>query len=176
MVRGPALIMALAPELRTQLRGLYVYKRLSLEAARGALGVPRTTAHRWMREARAKGDDWETARASVALGDESFTMLSRKLLEDYLVQHQATIDMLRDDKTKKLSAEKRAQLLASLADSFHKTMASFRKVAPELNKHSIALDTVERLAAFAKQKYPRHVPMLLEMLEPFGEHLAKNFN
>lgn len=166
--------MAHPTELRTQLRGLYVYKRLSLEAARGALGVSRTTAHRWMREARAAGDDWETARSAMALGDENFTVLSRRLLEDYLVQHQATIDMLRDDK--KMPADKRAQLLAMLADSFHKTMASFRRVAPELNKHSIALGTVEQLAAFAKQRYPRHVPMLLEMLEPFGEHLAKSMN
>lgn len=165
--------MAHPTERRTQLRGLYVYQRLTMEQACAQLHVPKTTANRWKAEARAKGDDWDNARAAVALGDESFSTLSRKLLEDYLVEHQATITTMRADKD--MPAARRAQLLASMADSFNKTMASFRKVAPELNRHAIALDALQRLASFAQQRYPKHVPALLEMLEPFGEELAKAY-
>lgn len=165
--------MAHATERRTQLRGLYVYKRLAMEAACGAIGLPPSTGKRWKSEAKAKGDDWDSSRAAVALGDENFNQLSRKLLEDYLVQHQATIDLMRS-KTD-MPADARAEILARMADSFHKTMSAFKKLAPVLNRHAIALDALQRLATFTQQRYPKHVPVLLEMLEPFGEELAKAY-
>lgn len=165
--------MAHPTERRTQLRGLYVFKRLPMEAACNALKLAKSTGIRWKAEARDQGDDWDSARAAVALGDENFSQLSRKLLEDYLVQHQASMELLRNDK--ELSALERANVLASMADSFNKTMASFRRLAPELNRHAIALDTLQRMASFAQQRFPQHVHALLELLEPFGEELAKAY-
>lgn len=165
--------MAHAHEKRTKLRGLYVYQRLPMETACKKLGVPKSTANRWKSEAKDQGDDWDTARAAVAMGDESFSQLSRKLLEDYLVQHQATMDMLRT--AKDLTAMQRAEILASMSDSFNKTMASFKRLAPEVNRQAIALDALQRLATFAQQRFPHHVPALLELLEPFGEELAKAY-
>lgn len=165
--------MAHPHERRTQLRGLYVYKRLPMEAACNAMKLAKSTGIAWKAQARTKGDDWDAARAAVALGDENFTQLARKLLEDYLVQHQAAMEALRTDKD--LSAAQRASILASAADSFNKTMASFKRLAPELNRHAIALDTLQRLASFTQQHYPQHVPGLLETLEPFGAELAKAY-
>ena len=89
-------VMAHASEKRTQLRGLYVYQRLPMETACKKVGVPRSTANRWKQEAADKGDDWDSVRAAMALGDDNFASLSKKLLEDYLVQHQATMDLLRE--------------------------------------------------------------------------------
>lgn len=165
--------MAHGSEKRTQLRGLYVYKRLAMEAACLSLKLPRSTANRWKQDAKNNGDDWDTARAAVALGDENFGHLSRKLLEDYLVQHQAVIDLLGKDKD--MTAAQRAAVLASMSDSFNKSMASFKRLSPELNRHAIALDALQRLASFAQARYPKHVGALLEMLEPFGEELAKAY-
>lgn len=165
--------MAHGNEKRAQLRGLYVFKRLQMEAACGAMHVPASTGKRWKLDAKKNGDDWDAARAAVALGDESFTQTARKIIEDYLVQHQAVMDALQKDVD--LTATQRATILASTIDSFHKAMASFKKLAPELNKHAIALDALQRLATFAQQRYPRHVPALLEMLEPFGGELAKAY-
>ena len=166
--------MAHATEKRTQLRGLYVYKRLPMEAACAAAGnVPRTTANRWKLDAKAKGDDWDKARAAVALGDESFKQMSQQLLEDYLVQHKAVMDLLEQDK--QMPAGQRAQVLASTMDSFNKAMASFKRLSPELNRHAVALDVLQRLANFTQQRYPKNVGDLLEMLEPFGEELAKAY-
>lgn len=165
--------MAHAHERRTQLRGLYVYKRLTMETACAALHVPRSTGNRWKQEAKARGDDWDTARAAVALGDENFTQLAKKLLEDYLVMHQAVVDHIKADTTMK-PADKVAAL-ASLTDSFNKTMAALKRVAPNLNEHAVAGDTLTRLSKFAQQHYPQHVPALIEMLEPFGAELAKAY-
>ena len=124
--------MAHAHEKRTQLRGLFVYQRLPMETACKKVGLPKSTANRWKQEAKDHGDDWDTARAAVAMGDESFRTLSVKLLEDYLIQHQATMDMLREsgkpgkDDKDKLTAMQRAEILASMSDSFNKTMGSFK--------------------------------------------------
>lgn len=165
--------MAHAQERRTQLRGLYVYKRLPMESACAAVHVPRSTANRWKQEAKAAGDDWDSARAAVAMGDDSFKQLGSRLIEDFLHEFQATMQMVRQNK--ELGPQQRTQMLTSLADSFNKTMSSFRKLAPELNRHAVALDALQRLASFAQQRYPHNVPALLEMLEPFGEELAKAY-
>ena len=163
--------MAHASEKRTKLRGLYVYQRLPMETACAKVGVPRSTANRWKAEAKAEGDDWDTVRAAVGLGDENFATLGKRLLEDYLVQHQATMDLLRD--AKDLGPRERADTLASMSDSFNKTMASFKRLTPDLNRQSVQLDVLQRFATFAQRRYPQHVPALLDMLEPFGEELAK---
>lgn len=165
--------MAHASEKRSQTRSLYVYQRLAMEAVCKKLKVPRSTANRWKQDAAAAGDDWDTARAAMSLGDENFTNLSKQLLEDYLLQHQATMKMLREDK--KLTAMERAETLASMSDSFNKTMNSFKRLAPDLNRQAIGLDVLQRLAAFAQAKHPKHVPALVALLEPFGEELAKAY-
>lgn len=167
----PYPVMAHAHEKRTQLRGLYVYQRMAMETACKKLGIPRSTANRWKQEAADKGDDWDTVRAAMALGDDNFASLSKRLLEDYLVQHQATMDVLRDDKT--MTARERAETLASMSDSFNKTMASFKRLSPELNKQAIQLDVLQRLVSFAQAKFPQHLTAMVELLEPFGEELAK---
>ncbi|WP_293222289.1 DUF1804 family protein [Ottowia sp.] len=163
--------MAHPGEKRTQLRGLYVYQRLPMEAACKKLGVPRGTANRWKREALDKGDDWDGVRAAVALGDDNFSTLSKKLLEDYLVQHQATIDLLRE--ATDMGPRERAETLASMSDSFNKTMASFKRLNPELDRTAVQLDVIQRFVTFAQAKYPQHLQALAEMLEPFGEELAR---
>ena len=163
--------MAHPGEKRTQLRGLYVFQRLPMDAACAKAGVPRATANRWKKEAAAQGDDWDTVRAAVAMGDDNFASLGKKLLEDYLVQHQATMDLLRD--AKEMGPRERAETLASMSDSFNKTMASFKRVAPDLDRQAVQIDVLQRFVTFAKAKYPQHLAALAEMLEPFGEELAK---
>ncbi len=163
--------MAHPTEKRTQLRGLYVYQRLAMETACKQLDVPRSTANRWKQDAFDKGDDWDTTRAAVGLGDENFSTLSKRLLEDYLVQHQATMDQLRD--ATNMSARERADTLASMSDSFNKTMISFKRLSPELNKQAVQLDVLQRLVSFAQAQFPQHLTAMVELLEPFGQELAK---
>ncbi len=163
--------MAHPGEKRTQLRGLYVYQRLPMDAACAKAGVPRGTANRWKKEAAEDGDDWDSARAAVALGDEHFASLSKKLLEDYLIQHQATMDLLRE--ARDMGPRERAETLASMSDSFNKTMASFKRLAPDLDRQAVQIDVLQRFVTFAQARYPQHLQALAEMLEPFGEELTK---
>lgn len=116
-------------------------------------------------------EDRYSVRAAMALGDDNFASLSKKLLEDYLVQHQATMDLLRE--AKDMGPMQRAETLASMSDSFNKTMASFKRLSPELNKQAIQLDVLQRLVSFAQARFPQHLTAMVELLEPFGEELAK---
>lgn len=163
--------MAHGKEKRTQLRGLFVFQRLPMEAACKKVGIPRSTGNRWKQEAADQGDDWDNSRAAVALGDDNFKALSARLLEDYLVQHQATMDLLRV--ATDMSAMSRAETLASMSDSFNKTMAAFKRLNPELDRQAVQLDVLQRFASFAQQRFPQHLSALVEMLEPFGAELAK---
>jgi hypothetical protein len=170
--------MAYATEKRTQLRGLYGYQRLPMDIACAQTGVPNSTARNWKRSAKSNGDDWDRARAAVSLGDETFKQLSQRILEDYLLQHQAVMDQLRQHPAtgdSEMSPMQRAQMLAMLSDSFNKTMGSFKRLTPEINRHAIALDALQRLSTFAQARYPQHLEALIEMLEPFGEELAKAY-
>ena len=163
--------MAHGKEKRTQLRSLYVFQRLPMETACKKVGIPRSTANRWKQEAADDGDDWDNVRSAVALGDDNFKSLSAKLLEDYLIQHQATMDLLRD--AKDMGPRERAETLASMSDSFNKTMASFKRLNPELDRQAVQLDVLQRFAMFVRAKFPQHLHVLVETLEPFGEELAK---
>jgi hypothetical protein len=144
-----------------------------MEAACGAMNIPKATGTRWKRAAKALGDDWDSARSAVALGDENFSHMSRRLLEDYLIQHQHSMEELKADKT--IGHLEKAAVLARLADSLTKTLASMKRVMPEVNRHAIALDALQRLCNFGQQHFPQHVSALIEMLEPFGEELAKAY-
>jgi hypothetical protein len=160
-------------ERRLQLRGLYVFKQLPMEAACAAMQLPKTTGNRWKRDAADQGDDWDFARSAVALGDDNFKQTSQILLQDYLLAHKAAIDQLKANE--KLDPEARVKILASLGDSFNKTVAAFRRISPEVDRYAIALDVISRFAAFAQGRYPQNVPLLLEMLEAFGAELAKAY-
>lgn len=165
--------MAHTDEKKKQLRAVYVYERQPLEQAAKKLNIPAGTAKRWKLLARADGDDWDKGRAAVSLGDENFTQLSLALLQDYLVQHQAAIDALRQQKD--MGALDRATALASLGDSFNKTMATFKKLSPEVNKLAIALDVMQRLVTYMQGHKPAQLPELLTVLEPFGIELHKAY-
>lgn len=165
--------MAHASEKRTQLRGLFVYQRLPMETACKKMGIPKSTANRWKQEAKDHGDCWDTARAAVSLGDESLRQQSVSLLNDYVLQHTATMKMLREDK--KMTAQQHAETLASMADSFNKTMAAFKRMSPQLNREAVALDVLERLVKFTQAEFPQHILVLPELLEPFAIEIHKAY-
>jgi hypothetical protein len=170
--------MAHAEETRRAVRSAYIYDQLPLERAAVAGGVPASTAARWKRKAKAEGDDWDKARLACALmsgatgGVESVT---RQMLADYLVQHKALIDQLRDDTDSELSAAQKADILASLADSFNKTVSACRKVMPETNELAIALEVLALLGEFVREHFPERGEALVAVLEPFGHVLSQHY-
>lgn len=121
--------MAHGQDTRDRLRRLYVLERISLEIAALQCGISQSTASRWKREALDKGDDWDKLRAAHLLAGDGIEAVARAALAGFMTQYQATMDALNANPD--IPPEKKVQILASLADSFNKTVAASKRVLPE---------------------------------------------
>ncbi|KDN12574.1 DUF1804 family protein [Snodgrassella communis] len=166
--------MAHSQEIRDKVYRLYVFERRSLVIAAMMAEVAFSTARRWKESDRQKGNDWDKMRAANLMATGGLEDVSRSILSGFLVQYQATIDEL--SLNKDLSHEQKVDLLASLADAFNKTVAASRKVLPETDQLATVLDVINKLTAFIQERYPQHLAVFVEVLEPFGQEIQKSYS
>jgi len=165
--------MAHGEEVKTAVRGSYIYERLSLEQAAAKHDVPYATARRWKSVAAAVGDDWDKARGAAALSTSGAGMIAQVVLADFLTLHQATMEQLKD--ARDVPALEKAEAISRLSDAFHKTMAAVAKAAPDLGRYAVATELLQLLAVFVREKFPQHAEALAEVLEPFAGHVAERY-
>ncbi|AFL76221.1 DUF1804 family protein [Thiocystis violascens] len=163
--------MKCAPEARKRARDAYVHERQTLLGAAQAAGISLGTANRWKKADSGTSKDWDKARAAASLSGDGLQAVAMAVLEDYLLQHQATLAALRDPATE-IGPLQRAEVLSRLTDSFHKAMAAHAKLSPELSRLAIAMEVMQRMANFVRARYPQHTNAFLDILEPFGETLG----
>ncbi|OLN30434.1 Phage DNA-binding protein [Desulfovibrio sp. DV] len=154
------------------LRAAYVHERLPLEAAAAKVGVPAATATRWKRKARETGDDWDKLRAACLLAGDGVEAVARQMLADYVVQHKSLMEQIAAND---LAAAVKVGMLASLADSFNKTVAASKRVLPETSELATALSVLDKFGVFIRDHYPQHGSAFLEVLEPFGAVVASYY-
>ena len=158
---------------RDALRRAYIFDRLPLETAAAATGVPISTACRWKRQAKEGGDDWDKCRSAALLAGDGIEGVARQMLAEYIVQHKSIMGLISCDEVMK--AADKVAALASLADSFNKTVAASKRVLPETSELATALAVLDKLGAFIRERYPQHGPAFVEILEPFGAEIARVF-
>lgn len=163
--------MAHGADIQREARRRYIADRQSLPVIALALKLSVSTVARWKRAARHTGDNWDAARAAGTVAGEGLDALIADLIQDYVVQHQAAIDALKD--AEGMSPTERAQVLASLADALSKTVSSAGRLSPKLSKLGVAMDVLRLLGDFVAQNYPKAAPALIEVLEPFGAKLSE---
>ena len=162
--------MAHGSEKVTAVRAAYVHERLPLEIAAARAGVAPGTATRWKRKAKEAGEDWDKLRAACLLAGDGVEAVARQMLADYVVQHKTLMDAI---STGDMPAAAKVDMLASLADSFNKTVAASKRVLPETSELATALSVLDKLALFIRERFPRHGVAFIEILEPFGEEILK---
>lgn len=165
--------MAHGEEIRRAVRAGYVFDQFTLEAAALKVGVPEATAKRWKREAREAGDDWDRARSAQMIAGGGIEDVVRQTLAVIVQQTQATVDAIQA--AEDMPAADKVQMLTSLADAYNKLMSASKKLMPETDRLGVALDTIRRLLEFARARYPAHTAGLAEMLEAFGEEIARAY-
>ena len=165
--------MAHGKDKLAAVRAAYVHERLPLEMAAAKAGVSPATAVRWKRKAREAGEDWDKLRAACLLAGDGVEAVARQMLADYVVQHKAMMDAIASDEG--LTAAAKVDMLASLADSFNKTVSASKRVLPETSELATALAVLDKLGLFIRDHYPQHGPAFLEVLEPFGAVVARTF-
>lgn len=164
--------MAYSPETKHAIRADFI-KGLSLAAAADKHGVPYATARGWKYQAEQKGDDWDTARAALRISSGGVETLTQAVIEDFVHLFQSTLDELKD--AKDIPALKKAEVLSRLSDAYQKTVSAAGKSDPRLSRLSIAMDVLQKQMAFVRDRYAQHLGVFMEVLEPFGEVLAREF-
>ncbi len=158
--------MAYSRQTKRALREAYL-SGLSLPKAAAQAGVKLSTARRWKKEA---GAEWDRIRAAQRLSGDGLEAVVQGILGDMILLHQTAVKKINElDK----SPEECAALLASLTDSLVKTTKSLGHVAPKLSRLGAAMEILRDLADFIQAEHPRQTQAFLEILEPFGELMAK---
>lgn len=165
--------MAHSPDTRDKVRRLYIFDRVSLEMAALQASVAFSSASRWKRDALEIGDDWDKLRAASILAGDGIENVARAALAGFLMQYQAMMDQV--NQTAEIPAESKIQMLASLADSFNKTVSASRRVLPETSQLATAMQVVQKLAEYIRTHWPKHAGAFVEVLEPFADELAKMY-
>lgn len=163
--------MAHSDDTRRAVRAAYVFDQVALGVAAHKHDVPEATAKRWVREARAAGDDWDKARGAQMIAGGGIEAVVRQTLGVAVRQVQATIEAIDSDPD--MPPAEKAKTLASLADSYNKLLAASRRMMPETDKLAVAMGVLQDLAEFIRTQHPRHMAAFAEILEAFGARMAK---
>ena len=99
--------------------------------------------------------------------------VARRILSDYILRHHELMEELAGDSG--LSCAERVSLLASLARSFNTTVAASRRVLPETGDLAVALEVLNLFAAYVRDRSPEALAAFADLLDPFGQELARHF-
>jgi hypothetical protein len=135
------------------------------------MGAGERTVSRWKADAAAKGDDWDKARVAGRMTKESIETATQSYLEQFLTyQRDALAEMKANTE---LTTLEKVAAITSLTDAYVKGVRACALTAPALNQLGVAIEVLQRLAAFIQERHPEVAPNLLAILEPFGQELAK---
>ncbi len=163
--------MAHSQETRERVRQLYI-EGLPLNGAAVTCGVSYDTAREWKRTAKARGDDWDTARAAYRISDQGVDDLNKQLVEDFARQ---VITTTRELEEAQIAPADKATLLAQLADAYCKFSKSFSRLNPQYSGLSVALDTLKVIAEYLKKHDPAALRALQPHVEDIGAVLGKRY-
>lgn len=165
--------MAHPPEKRSALRAAYI-GGLDLEAAAIQVAVPHPTARRWKSDARKGGDDWDKfRRVSLIVAGGEIEQAMGRVLAATLLRAEATLEHLNE--AVDLDPLEATRAIASLMDSIAKGHTVGAKLMPQTDRLGIAMDVIQRLGEYVAQKKPALAGEFVELLEPFGDEIARAY-
>lgn len=163
--------MAHDTDKKSQVRKSYVFDGLSLASCAMLADVSYSTAQRWKNVAKKAGDDWDAVRAAHTLAGGDLEDISRQIMTEFVIAYKAQMEKLNFNET--LTAKQRVEMLASLADSYVKTVAANKKTMPQTSKLAVAFEVLDKFKDYVMQNAPEIAPKFAEMLVPFGEQMEK---
>lgn len=171
--------MATDSDKKREARSEFIYKRKPLGMIGLKVGVSANTIGRWKRAAKKRGDDWETARAAHMIAGQGLDAVITTVVEEFMIMAQSAIEDLKADGLKKpddrMSIKDRISMMTSLADAMTKMTTSAGKLAPKISELGVAQDVIKRLMEFVRDDYPEHASIMLQISEPFVEHLVEAY-
>ncbi|MEQ9863528.1 DUF1804 family protein [Pectobacterium aroidearum] len=165
--------MAHPQEVRDKLRRAYIFGQMSLEIASAQAGVAFATARRWKKDAQDAGDDWDKLRAAHVIAGGGLEDIGRAVLTGLVTQYQTALESLNG--TAEIPPRERVELLASLADAFNKATSASKKILPETSELSVALEVIQLLSTFIRERHSKHLEAFVSILDGFGEEVEKRY-
>ncbi|MBF0192873.1 MAG: DUF1804 family protein [Magnetococcales bacterium] len=163
--------------LRRAVRMAYRDNGGNLAKAAREHGVAEGTARRWRTVDRNQGTPWEVEprtepwdQAAGCLAGNRRERLVSALLEDYLGLHKEAMAAVKGGEVTPLE---RVEALSRLSQALDRTLRALGKASPELSRLAVARWVLERQAEFVRLRYPEHLGVLVEILEPFGAELVR---
>lgn len=164
--------MANDMDARRKARSDYVYRRMTATTISMTLGISQATFGRWKKSAKENGDDWDIARSASLMAGEGIETVVSSVVEDFMIMAQSLLD---DIKNGELPLDQKVKHLVALADAMTKMTASAGKLAPKISELGVAQDVMQYLVEFVRENFPQHIAVILEIIEPFGEQLARRY-
>jgi len=164
--------MAYPQAMRDQVRSTYIYKGLPLKDTAKLNGIRYQTALAWRKAALAKGDDWDTARSAARMASGGLTEINNMLLENFALHAESILENLRENDD--VTPSSKADIMTKLADAHSKMVATVAKSGTKIAPLAVAMTVLKMLTEFIKENYPEHAVSFMEILEPFGQKVAKD--
>ena len=105
---------------------------------------------------------------SIHTDDCRWNSMATTLLADYLQSHQEAVTAIKTQVTDPLQC---VEALSKLSLAMDRTFRALVRGTPEHSPLTIARMVLERQSEFIKERFPNHLPVFLEILEPFGQAL-----
>lgn len=156
---------------RDRVRRLYI-EGMPLSSAAVTCGVSYDTAGNWKKAAKAKGDDWDVARAAYKVSEQGIDDLNKQLVEDFSRQ---VIVTTRELEAANIPAADKATMLAQLADAYAKFSRSFARINPSYSGLSVALDTLKTVVDHLRTADATALRALQPHLDDIGATLGKRY-
>lgn len=165
--------MAYTQEDKDKVRKAYIFDKLPLDKVVSLHGISYATVQRWKKQAFDNGDDWDKVKSAQTLAGGEIEDVARQILTDFILLFQNLSGEIKSDTN--TSPIEKAKILASLSDSYNKTIGANRKLMPVTDKLAIAMTVMEMLGAYIQKTKPEAMPIFVEILVPFGEVLSREF-
>jgi len=166
--------MAYDKKTKNRIRSTYIYKNLSLKDCARIHEIPYNTVRAWKKDAAEKGDDWDVARNAARMANDGMSELTNMLLENFALETESLLSEIRDNKDMKPATK--VDIMSKLSDSYSKLVASSAKSGTKVAPLSVAMNVLRMLSEFIREHYPKHANTFIDILEPFGRHVAEEIS
>ncbi|NRF12155.1 DUF1804 family protein [Agrobacterium pusense] len=164
--------MSSEQDKRRKARADYVYRRMTGATISMTLNISQATFGRWKKAAKEAGDDWDVARTASIIAGEGIETVVSTVIEDFMIMAQSVLEEIKNGD---LRLDQKVKSLVALADAMTKMTTSAGKLAPKISELGVAQDVMQYLVEFVRENFPQHVAAILEIIEPFGESLARRY-
>ncbi len=164
--------MSSEQDKRRKARADFVYRRMTGATISMTLNISQATFGRWKKAAKEAGDDWDVARTASIIAGEGIETVVSTVIEDFMIMAQSVLSEIKNGD---LRLDQKVKSLVALADAMTKMTTSAGKLAPKISELGVAQDVMQYLVEFVRENFPQHVAAILEIIEPFGESLARRY-